>query len=337
MTVNYVINRLVFVVVVIWSATTVNFFLPRLSGQDPIRERILKQIAAGAGGYTVGNATEELIQLYDKQFGLDKPLWQQYLNYLGNVARLDFADSIAFYPQKVSTIIGAALPWTIGLLGVTTILSVLIGSLFGALVAWKRSVWWLQFLAAPIMALSAIPYYLLGLILMFVFAFDLKWFPGHGGYSIVATPTWTWAFAIDVLHHLILPALSIIISATGFWALGMRGNMVTVEGEDFMILAEAKGLKASTLFIRYGLRNTLLPQTTSLALALGYVLSGSILVEVIFGLPGIGNTLFDAIKGVDFPLIQGIILIIILGLTLSTLVLDLILPVLDPRINYGKA
>jgi peptide/nickel transport system permease protein len=131
--------------------------------------------------------------------------------------------------------------------------------------------------------------------------------------------------------------LSVILSAIGFWALGMRGIMVTVEGEDFMTLAEAKGLKASTLFFRYGLRNTLLPQTTSLALALGYVLSGSILVEVVFGVPGVGGVLFEAIKGVDFPVIQGIIFAIILALTFSTLILDLILPVLDPRINYGKA
>lgn len=337
MTLRYVVNQLVFVLVVIWTATTVNFFLPRLTGQDPVRERILKQIAGGVGGFQVGGAVEELILHYDRQFGLDKPLWQQYLNYLGNLARLDFGQSIAFYPTTVGNILGAALPWTVGLLGVSTFLSVVIGSLFGALVAWKRSVTWLQILAAPLMALSAIPYYLLGLILLFIFAYGLKWLPGSGGFSFTAIPNWSWEFALDVLRHMILPALSVILSATGFWALGMRGNMVSVEGEDFMTLAEAKGLKGTTLFLNYGLRNTLLPQTTALALALGYVLSGSILVEVVFGVPGVGTVLFEAVKGVDFPVIQGVVFTVILALTLSILILDLTLPVLDPRIKYEKA
>ncbi len=332
---TYLINRLVFLVLVIWSASTVNFFLPRITGEDPIRSRMAQQMGQGVEVDKAG--MEAMILAYDHEFGLDKPLWQQYLNYLGDLMRLDLKQSIANYPLKVSDLINGALPWTIGLLGVTTVLSVLLGSLFGALVAWRRSATWLQFLAAPLMALSSIPYYLLSLIMLFIFAWGLKWLPGHGGYSIVATPTWTTVFALDVLQHQILPALSIILSATGFWALGMRGNMVTVEGEDFMTLAEAKGLKASTLFFRYGLRNCLLPQTTSLALALGYVLSGSILVEVVFGLPGIGTLLFAAIKGVDFPTIQGIIFAIILALTFSTLILDLILPVLDPRIQYGRA
>lgn len=334
MNAKYVINRLVFVVVVIWTAATANFFLPRISGQNPIRQRILKLTQAGVA---FGAVTDELIKSFEHKFGLDKPPSEQYLIYLGNLVRLDLGISIANYPTRVDKIIGAALPWTIGLLGFTTIFSVVIGSLLGAIVAWHRSVAWLQVLAMPLMAIAAIPYYLLGLILLFIFAWYLKWVPGNGGYGMLVTPNWSIAFAFDVLHHLILPAFSIILSSVGFWALGMRSIMVNVEGEDFMILAEAKGLKPSTLFFRYGVRNALLPQATSLALALGYVLSGSILVEVIYGLPGLGGILFEAIKGVDFPVIQGISFSIILAITFSTLILDLILPLLDPRINYGRA
>jgi peptide/nickel transport system permease protein len=334
MRLNYILTRFVFLALVIWSAATVNFFLPRLSGQDPVRERIIKQMLLGAA---IQAGIEEMVETYNKKFGLDKPLWQQYLTYLGDLAQFNLNKSIALYPRDVKSVIGDALPWTIGLLSVSTVLAVLIGSLFGALVAWTRSPTWLRFLAPPVMALSAIPYYLLGLILLFIFAFDLKWFPGTGGYSIATIPTWSWSFAFDVLRHLTLPALSIILSAVGFWALGMRSMMITVEGEDFMTLAEAKGLKASTLFFRYALRNTLLPQTTSLALALGYVMSGAILVEVVFGIPGIGKVLFEAIKGVDFTVIQGIVITIILSLAISTLILDLLLPVLDPRITYQKA
>ena len=330
MWVRYLLRRLLFLVLVVWTAATVNFFLPRLSGQDPIRERLIKQMMRGAA---VHAGIEDMIERYNQKFGLDRPLWQQYLTYLGDLARFDLSQSIAFYPRYVKDMIGDALPWTMGLLTVTTLICFIAGSLFGALVAWSRSPRWLRTLAPPVITLSAIPYYLLGLVLLFIFAFELLWLPGHGGYSAGLIPGWDWRFALDVLEHALLPAFSIVISSVGFWALGMRGMMVTVEGEDYMTLAEAKGVKDRRLFIRYGLRNALLPQVTSLALSLGYVLSGSVLVEVVFGYPGIGLLLYNAIRGVDYPVIQGVAFTIILALAGATLVLDVTLPWLDPRIR----
>ncbi|MCY4412833.1 MAG: ABC transporter permease [Caldilineaceae bacterium] len=326
----YLLKRIVFFLLIVLTAATVNFFLPRLSGQDPIRERMIKQVQSGSAW---GKGKEKMVEVYNAKFGLDKPLWQQYLTYLGDMARFDLGHSIAFYPKTVKDILREALLWTIGLLTMTTLLSFVFGTLFGALVAWTRAPLWLRSLAPPIMTMAAIPYYLLGLIMLFVFAFELRWFPGHGGYRIGTIPNVSWRFFLEALEHSILPALSILLSSLGFWAIAMRGMMVTVEGEDYMTLAEAKGIKSSRLFLDYGLRNAILPQITSLALAMGYVFSGALLVEVVFGFPGIGTVLFNSIKGVDYPVIQGIVLTIILTLATTTLILDLTLPMLDPRIR----
>ena len=327
---GYLLKRVAFFLLIVWTAATVNFFLPRLSGQDPIRERMIKLVQSGSAW---GKGIEDMVELYNEKFGLDKPLWQQYLTYLGDMSRFELGHSIASYPRTVNQILRDSMLWTISLLTVTTLLSFIFGTLFGAIVAWTRAPLWLRSLAPPIMTMAAIPYYLLGLILLFIFAFELRWFPGHGGYRIGHIPNLSWKFLLEAGEHAILPALSILLSSLGFWAIAMRGMMVTVEGEDYMTLAEAKGIKSGRLFYDYGLRNTILPQITSLALAMGYVFSGALLVEVVFGFPGIGTVLFQAIKGVDYPVIQGIVLAIILTIATTTLILDLTLPILDPRIR----
>jgi peptide/nickel transport system permease protein len=229
-----------------------------------------------------------------------------------------------------------AIPWTVGLLGMTTLLSFTIGTILGALLAWPRAPRWMHWLMPPLWALHAIPFFLFGLLLMYALAFRFRLFPMFGGYSAGAFPALTVEFVTDVLAHAILPALSIVCVATGGWALGMRGMMVTTQGEDYVIFAEAKGLRSLTIFLRYCVRNAILPQTTALALALGQILSGAVLVEVIFGYPGIGTVLFLAIRENDHFLIQGIVFMVIVALGLATLLLDLIYPLLDPRITYKR-
>jgi peptide/nickel transport system permease protein len=189
----------------------------------------------------------------------------------------------------------------------------------------------------PLWALHAIPFFLLGLILMYLFAFRLRLLPIFGGYSPGAVPAFNAHFILDVMAHATLPALSIVLVATGGWALGMRGMMVTTMGEDYVTFAEAKGLRASTIFLRYCVRNAILPQTTALALALGQILSGAVLVEVIFGYPGIGALLFQAIRENDHFLIQGIVFTVIVTLGLTTFILDVLYPWLDPRISYQRS
>jgi peptide/nickel transport system permease protein len=331
---DYVLKRFGVFLIVVWFAATLNFFLPRLSPINPIRQKMIE--SSVSGGY-MQQGIDEMIAVFEEKFGLDQPLWKQYLTYMGDLARFDFNYSIANYPRTVLSMIGDAIPWTIGLLGTTTVLAFVIGSLLGALLAWPKAPRFINYLLPPILTLSAVPYYILGLVLLYIFAFHFKWFPIYGAYSPGTIPDVTsldyWA---DVLHHSFLPAMAILLSVLGFWALGMRAMMVTNEGEDYMLFAEAKGLKDRTRFLRYGLRNSLLPQTTSLALSLGVILSGSILVEVVFSFPGIGTTLFAAIRSTDYYVIQGVVFLIIVSIGFATFMLDLTYPLLDPRITYRR-
>ena len=330
----YIARRFGVFLLIVWLAASLNFFLPKLSGEDPVRTKLLEQ--ASLGGYVQGGI-EDMVKEYQEKFGLDKPLWRQYLAYVGDMVRGDLNYSIANYPRTVAGMISDALPWTIGLLGLTTLFSFVAGTILGALLAWPGAPRWMRWLMPPLWALHAIPFFLLGLVLMYLLAFQFQLLPIFGGYSAGATPAWTWRFVLDVLRHATLPALSIILVSVGGWALAMRGMMVTTMGEDYVTFAEAKGLRSVTIFTRYCMRNAILPQATGLALALGQILSGAVLVEAIFGYPGIGALLFQAIEENDFFLIQGIVFTVIVALGFATFVLDVIYPLLDPRISYRRS
>jgi peptide/nickel transport system permease protein len=333
MTLDYLLKRLGIFVVVIWVAATVTFLIPRISPTNPVRERLLAAVQSGGAGM---QGMDDVVKAYEARFGLDQPLWIQYLRYLGDLARLDFGQSITRFPNRVSDMILIALPWTIVLIAVSTLMGFVLGTLLGALMGWPKAPPFFGALATPLLTLSAIPFYLLGLVLVYLFAFSLQVFPLGGGYQIGTEPRWSTDFLLDALSHSILPALSIVLSSMGAWALAMRGMMVTVQGEDFMTLAEAKGLSDRRIFLRYGLRNAILPQTTALALALGQIVSGSVLVEVVFGYPGVGTLLYQSIRQFDYFIIYGIVFMLIVALGLATLILDLALPLLDPRISYQR-
>jgi peptide/nickel transport system permease protein len=333
MSLGYILRRIGLLLVIIWAAATLNFFIPRLSPtRDPIRER-LGQLAASGGLNAEG--IEEMVKAYQEKFGLDKPLLEQYANYISDLLRLDFGYSMSSYPSRVVDLIAMALPWTLGLLIVSTLLSFTVGTLLGALTAWPGSPGVLKYLVTPFMTLSAIPYYLMGLILLYFLGVQLKIFPLFGGYTLGTTPGFNLPFIIGLLEHAILPALSIVLAGIGFWGLSMWGMMITTLGQDYVTLAEANGLKGRDIFFRYGLRNAILPQSTALALSLGFIVSGSVLVEVVFAYPGIGTLLFQGIRGSDFFLIYGIVFMIILSIGIATMLIDFIYPLLDPRIKTG--
>ncbi len=334
MSVGYIVRRFLIFLAIVWAAATFNFLLPRLGGQNPIREKLVSQSAL-SGAVQAG--LEEMIKEFETKFGLDKPLWQQYVTYLSDVVRFDFNYSIANYPRKVLDMIRDALPWTVGLLLVTTLLAFIIGNILGALLAWPSAPQFLKYVMPPLLMIGAIPFFLLGLILVYIFGFFLGIFPMYGGYTTGTIPTLTLGFIWDVLWHTMLPALSILLVSMGGWALGMRSLMVMTQGEDYVIFADAMGLRNRTIFTRYAMRNALLPQVTALALALGQIVSGAVLVEVIFGYPGIGTMLYQAIRGSDYYLVQGIVFVVILTIGLATFILDIIYPLLDPRITYRKA
>ena len=330
---RYLIKRFGILLLVIFLASTLNFFLPRISGQNPIRERLLEQ--ATRGGY-MPPGLEETVAIYEKRFGLDKPLVIQYRNYMFNVAKGDLGFSLSNFPKRTTELIAETLPWTIGLGVMTTLVAFLLGSFLGALIGWPRSPTVYKYLFLPLLTFSAVPQFMLGLMLLFFFSFQFNLFPLFGGYSIATIPDWSdLGFLWNVARHAMLPAFSIVIVALGLWALQMRGMMVTMQGEDYMTMAEAKGLRGSRIFTRYAVRNALLPQVTGLALAMGNIVSGFILVEVVFSYPGIGGLLVQSIIQNDFFVLQGVILVIIVAIAVATFIVDLLYPVLDPRIRYG--
>jgi len=322
-------RRFAMFVAVIWAASTLNFFVPRLAPRNPIEEKLLAQ--QEMGGTTVD--IQSLVRAYNAEFGLDRPLWRQYLTYINDLAHFDLGYSIADYPTRVAAVIGRAMPWTIGLLTTTTLLAFAIGSVLGALTVWSDAPRLFRAIVPLFMIFSAVPFYLIGLALIYVFANLLQWLPLGGGMGIRTMPTLTFAFALEIFKHSILPACSILIASVGVWALAMRGMMVTVVAEDFMTFAEALGLTSRRRFTQYALRNALLPQVTLLALSLGHVLSGSILVELVFGYPGVGQQLFRAIQNLDYFVIYGIVLVLVTAIALAMLVVDLVYPLLDPRLR----
>lgn len=323
-------KRLGFLVLVIWAASTIVFFVPRLSPRNAVRERFAE--LARSGGFSPGDL-ENIIANMNQQFGLDKPLLEQYWGYLGNIIRLDFGYSLNRYPSTVTDLIAQALPWTFGLLLVTTILSFVIGNLLGALSAWPRAPRWVRSIATPFVLLTGVPPVIMGVLLLFFIGFRLKWLPLGGAYSVGLVPNWSWTFALDLLKHQLLPALALIFGSVGGWVLSMRGMGVTIQGEDYVNFAEHKGLTGGRIFRDYYLRNTLLPQVTGLALALGTVVTSAIVVEQVFGLPGIGTLLNNAIRSNDFPTIYGIVLFITIAIAVLMAILEFIYPLLDPRVR----
>ena len=326
-----IIRRILFLVMVIWAASTIVFFIPRLSDTNPIRERFAE--LARSGGFSPGDL-EKIIASYTEQFGLNDPLWQQYWEYLGNIIRLDFGYSLNRYPTTVLELIMQAIPWTLGLLLVTTILSFIIGNLLGAISAWPRAPRWLRNFATPFVLLTGVPPVIMAVLLLFFVGFRLKLLPLGGAYSIGIVPDWSSVvFWLDLMKHQILPALALILGSVGGWVLSMRGMGITIQGEDYVTFAEHKGLTGRRIFRDYYLRNTLLPQVTGLALALGTVVTSAIIVEGLFGLPGIGTALNNAIRANDFPVIYGIVLFITAAVATLMVLMEFVYPLLDPRIR----
>lgn len=333
MSVTYLLKRVGLFLLVVWLGVTINFFLPRLAPGDPIQE-YLGQLAQA--GMFVGDPSAGFVEEYRAKFGLDKPLWQQYVNYWIDVSQFNFGLSVVDYPVEVTRVVRAALPWTLGLLTTATLIGFVLGTLFGALMVaargpWKRLLAW----TTPfVMIVHSIPYFLLGIVFIALFAFTWAVFPLGGGYTLGESPEFSLNGLFTIAKHAFLPALSLVAVAAGGWAIVMRSMIVIVQGEDYVQMSRAMGLKPWRVFYTYQVRNALLPQITFLALSLGFIVSGSALVEVVFVYPGIGTILLDAITVKDLPLLQLILLVVIVVVTLFLILLDIIYPILDPRIRH---
>ena len=330
---HHVSKRVGMTLLVILLAITINFLIPRAMPGDPIEQQ-MNQLSSSSAG-SVGDV-QAMVQSYRERFGLDKPLWRQYLNYLWALVQLDLGYSLVNFPERVSDVILAGLPWTVALLGTATLISFGVGTILGGLLAWPGSSHWIRTLGVPLILLSAVPYFILGILLMFLFGLTYPLFPVAGAYPFGFTPSWNFESVRLLFYHAVLPASSIILASIGTWAIAMRGMVISVRGEDYIMLAEAKGLPPRRVFFAYGLRNAMLPQLTHLALTLSHIVSGAILVEVIFAYPGIGYRLYQAIQAKDYFVVQGIVLLLSISIAVAMLVMDLIYPLIDPRIGTEK-
>ncbi|MCB0115574.1 MAG: ABC transporter permease [Caldilineaceae bacterium] len=330
---RYISQRFIILAATIFISMTVVFVVPRLVPGDPLGA-VFANMAAVGGSVNA----PELVAEYRERFGLDRPMWDQYVSFWRELLRGNLGYSISNFPGEVSDMLMSALPWTIGLLTLTTLLSWVTGSVIGAIVGWRgRKAGGWRALVPVALVLYTTPYYILALILVFVFAFLWPIFPLSGAYSVSMRPGWNMAFVLDVLHHATLPALSILLVSLGWWFLSMRSLIIQLKGEDYILNAEAMGIGERRILWGYAFRNALLPQATGLAISLGHIVGGALITEVIFAYPGIGYRIYNAINSLDYPLIQGGVLLIIISVAVANFLIDILYPIIDPRIRFEGA
>ncbi|MDR0959631.1 MAG: ABC transporter permease [Propionibacteriaceae bacterium] len=316
-------RKAIFFLVTAWAAVTLNFFVPRLMPGDPVQSLLTR--------YQGQMSTDAIHSLY-VLFGLDEQssLWQQYLDYWGQLFRGDLGISFYQFPTPVTSIIAQTLPWTIGLVGVATVISFLLGTSIGAYLGWRRGTW--ADLLIPLTTFfSSVPYFWIGLIVITLFGVIWQVLPFYGSYDPGLIPYPDWMFISSVIEHGILPALTIVLSSMAGWILSMRNMMVTVSSEDYVTVAHAKGLPERQVMTGYAARNAVLPQISGFALSLGFVVGGTLVMEQVFSYQGIGFMLFKAVGAKDYPLMQGIFLIITLSVLVANILADIVYTILDPR------
>ena len=327
---RYLLRKLGFYLVALWAAVTVNFLIPRLMPGDPVDLLLAKLGPQGPVSPATRQALEALLGSDTHQS------WPaQYGDYLRSLVTGHLGVSVTFFPASVSSIIAQTLPWTIGLIGLSTILSFAFGIGLGTLAGWKRGSW-LDNLIPVTTMFQSVPYFWFALILLFLFGSVVSIFPLNGGYDVTPTmPGWSLTFLRSVVYYGTLPALTIIISSIGGWMLGMRNMMVSTLSEDYLLTAESKGLRPGRIMRTYAARNAVLPSVSGFAISLGFVVAGSIVTEAVFSYPGIGSALLQAVGGNDYALMQGIFLIITLSVLGANLLVDLLYSVIDPRTRMG--
>jgi len=322
---RFILKRLGFYAVAAWVAVTLNFFLPRLMPGDP---------ATALFARFRGMLAPEALDALRETFGLtDAPLLAQYFMYLGHVLKGDLGISVAYFPAPVLQVISGGLVWTVFLAASALMISFAVGTLLGVAAAWWRFGRVDTFVPPAAAFIGAFPYFWLAMAVLYVFGFKLGWFPLGHAYGDNTTPGFSFAFLADVARHAVLPVGTVVVATLGGWLLTMRNTMVSVLGSDFVNLAWAKGLRPRTVALRYAARNALLPSVTGFGMALGFVLGGSLLTEIVFSYPGQGYLLVQAVRGQDYPLMQGIFLVITLAVLGANFIVDLVSLWLDPRIR----
>lgn len=321
----FLLRRLVFYLAAFIAAATINFFLPRLMPGDPIQIMF-----SGAGS----NLSMENLNALKLTFGfIDAPIGQQYLAYMQSVFTGDLGRSIKYYPLPVTELLGRALIWTLGLVGSATIISFVLGTLLGVMAAWRRGTLFDTIVSLLAIFSSSVPGVVISLTMLFVFGYTLGWFPNGYAADPMLDPEFGWTYISSVLHHGALPMFTMVVLLTGGFAVTMRNNMINLLGEDYIVMGRAKGLGENQVMLWYAARNALLPTVSALAISVGTILGGSLVIEVVFNYPGLGNMLYQAILARDYPVIQGQLLIMTSAMLVSNFVVDLSYVLLDPRLK----
>jgi peptide/nickel transport system permease protein len=326
---RFVLRRLGFFLLTLWVALTLNFVLPRLMPGNP---------ALAAIANHKGVISPQALKALEAQFGLNthQNVVAQYFRYLGDTATGNWGESLTTQPgNSVAHMVLDAIPWTLGLVGVTTVLAFVLGTVIGIVGAWRRG-GSLDSLMPPLFVImTVIPYFWLGLILILIFGVKLHWLPYFFTYNITLTPGLNWAFISNVLEHAILPAFTLLITTIGTWILTMRNTMITTLAEDYVRMARAKGLPGHRIMFDYAARNAILPNLTGFAMSLGFVVGGAILIEEVFNYEGVGYLLLQAVNNDDYPLMQALFLLITVAVLLAILLSDIAVAILDPRTRAG--
>jgi peptide/nickel transport system permease protein len=326
------LRRIGIYLVAIWVAVTINFFLPRLAPGNPA-EVVFARLAQH------GQVNPAALKALELEFGVNTtdPLWVQYLDYLNNLLHGNLGVSTNYYPTPVIDIISQDIKWTLVLLTVSVALSFTIGTLIGVFMAWRRGSALDTSLSSLMIFFYSILYPWLALLAVYVLGYTLGWFPFADGYDLSLTPGWNLDFILSASYHAILPALTIIVSTVAGWMLTMRNSMITTLSEDYVLLARAKGLSSRRVMFAYAARNAILPSVTGLAIAIGAVVGGQLLVEIVFSYPGIGYALFQAIQSQDYALADGILLLVIVATVIMNLIVEVLYVLLDPRMRQERS
>lgn len=326
---SYILRRLVFYLIAAWASITFNFFLPRMMPGNP-GDVLLAKLRGQ------GDIRPEVIEAMMKAYGVsDDPLIVQYFDYLRNILRGQFGISTSWFPAPVTTVISTGVQWTILLMGVALIISFGIGSVLGVIGAWKRGSWMDNITPPVFVFLGSLPYFWIAPLLLYAFAFNRGWFPARHAYDVDLSPEWSFQFISSVISHLVLPVTSIVIVSIGGWLLGMRNTMIAILSEDYVTMAEAKGLGSRRVMFGYGARNALLPTLTSFGMSLGFIISGSLFTEMVFAYPGLGYLLISSVRSLDYPLMQGLFMMITFAVLIANFIIDILYVRLDPRIRQN--
>jgi peptide/nickel transport system permease protein len=327
---GYLVKRLAQFVLVVFIGITITFFVTHATPIDPVEQTI--SVAASFGS-TSPEAIAMLRQSLRELYGVEGSLWEQYATFWRRIAVGDFGPSLSAFPTPVSTLIGRALPWTIGLLLMATLLSWILGNLLGGLAGYYRDSKLLRFAGVLAMGLHPIPYYIVAFVLLILFGYVWPVFPIGGGYQMNLDQGLTFDFIFSVLEHSILPALSLVLAGVGSWFMGMRALVSNIVTEDYVTYAELGGVAPNRILSSYVMRNALVPQVTGLAMSLGAIFNGAIITEQVFGYPGIGSLLIDAVHAGDYSLVLGVTTVSIVAVSAAVLLIDLLYPLLDPRVK----